>query len=166
MAAAPKARTKTKTERRATQAIRIEGLEELRDDLRAVDRKLGKELRFELNEKIAEPIAERAQELAAGLGGVHARVAPTIKASSSQSEAMVKGGGAKSPEFFGAEFGALQYPQFPGWKGNDDNAGYMLWPAIREKATDSSEALEEIMDTLLATVIGRQSGGDFSSSTG
>lgn len=33
---------------------------------------------------------------------------------------------------FGAEFGAIQYKQFEIWRGNQDDAGYFFWPAIRE----------------------------------
>lgn len=32
----------------------------------------------------------------------------------------------------GAEFGALQYKQFKPWKGNKDDAGYFLWPSVRD----------------------------------
>ena len=33
---------------------------------------------------------------------------------------------------FGAEFGSILYGQFPEWRGNKEDAGYFLWPAIRE----------------------------------
>ena len=32
----------------------------------------------------------------------------------------------------GAEFGSIQYKQFKMWRGNSDDAGYFLWPAIRQ----------------------------------
>src|SRR5512147_1301244 len=35
------------------------------------------------------------------------------------------------PWDFGAEFGSKRYKQFLPWRGNDDGAGYFLWPTVR-----------------------------------
>lgn len=32
----------------------------------------------------------------------------------------------------GAEFGAYRYRQFKTWRGNGEEAGYFLWPAVRQ----------------------------------
>lgn len=32
----------------------------------------------------------------------------------------------------GAEFGSYRYKQFKEWRGNQDEAGYFLWPALRQ----------------------------------
>jgi len=40
------------------------------------------------------------------------------------------------PWDMGAEFGSYQYRQFDRWRGNDDDAGYFLWPALRKFRDD------------------------------
>lgn len=35
------------------------------------------------------------------------------------------------PWDMGAEFGSYQYHQFNTWRGNGEEAGYFLWPAVR-----------------------------------
>lgn len=75
----------------------------------------------------AHRVRNMAQENARRQGGVAAKSAEDIK---------VAGPGVVSygqkPYNMGAEFGSYQYHQFQRWRGKGDDAGYFLWPAIRE----------------------------------
>lgn len=67
-----------------------------------------------------------AKEGAYREGGSAAKSAKDIKTSR---PGEVKYGG--KPYNYGAEFGSYRYKQFQTWRGNSDDAGYFLWPAIR-----------------------------------
>lgn len=115
--------------------LRVVGLREFTRELRALDRNLPREL-GRIGKKAAEVVVDEAQGNARNLGGVHRKSAPSIKASGSQRKVVIRGGGARFPFFWGAEFGAKQFAQFPSWRGNawqPDRAGigYMIHPAIR-----------------------------------
>lgn len=134
---------------------RAYGIKELRTALR----KLGtpdqmKELKA-ANQAAAQIIIDAAQGKASTR--LERRAAATLKAANTQQAAIRLGG---IPGALGAEFGAyhdqvrrgpsgvefLGYNQFKDWAGNDDKAGYFLWPAIREK---TPEVLELYADDLI-----------------
>jgi hypothetical protein len=67
-----------------------------------------------------------AKENARAEGGVAAKSAPDIRTGRLGE---VRFGG--KPYDMGAEFGSYRYHQFHAWRGNGDDSGYFLWPAIR-----------------------------------
>jgi len=50
----------------------------------------------------------------------------------------------------GNEFGALRYKQFPPWRGNGEEAGYALWPSIRENRDRVVEVYGDAIERLAA----------------
>lgn len=113
--------------------VHIEGLAEFRDGLRHYGRKYPLALTA-ANRKVAKEVGTAARSKAQSLGSVAAKTAPAVGWKASGTLASVTLDGVKAPYAFGAEFGALQYPQFKPWKGNGPEAGYFLYPTIREKS--------------------------------
>lgn len=73
--------------------------------------------------------------------------------------------GAGFPAAMGAEFGAAQnqlrntqrgpvrgWNQFPPWRGSAGDAGYFLWPTIREEQERIVEVIDESLEPLFARV--------------
>lgn len=127
------------------QGVRVQGLNELNRALREMG---GPELQKELKaagKQVAEKVAGDARTNAMSIGGVAAKVAPSIKASARNTGAGVSFGGSKYPFAGGAEFGSIQYKQFQPWRGNTSQAGYFLYPAIRE---NSDQIADEYLSAL------------------
>lgn len=131
------------------QGVRVVGL----NDLNRALRELGPDLQRELkrtNLDVAQIVADDARSAALQLGGVAAHVAPSIRASARNTAAGVSFGGAGYPMAAGAEFGAYQFKQFQPWRGNDENAGYFVYPAIRQDAdrieTEYGAAIDKLLD--------------------
>lgn len=143
-------------------AVRVEGLRELNKALKDI----GPEARAELKsaaQKVANLVAADAKAAASSLGGVAAKVAPSISPRAGiGGTAGVAFGGARFPMAGGAEFGAghdrmrnrksgqyVGYNQFPQWRGNGSGAGYFLYPTIRRDAdriiTEFTTALDEVV---------------------
>ena len=68
-----------------------------------------------------------AKTEAAAVGGVAAKASADLKPIGINT--VLYGGKGYSK---GAEFGSYQYKQFKMWRGNADDAGYFLWPALRQ----------------------------------
>jgi hypothetical protein len=88
----------------------------------------------------AGAIAKIARARGAGLGSVHRHAAPAIKAVNQAP--IIRLFGDAHPEVFGAEFGGGRRPttrQFPPWRGSGEDAGYMLFPTIRERTAATFE---------------------------
>lgn len=118
---------------------RVVGLDEFRKALKELGPQWPKEM-GRANKETATIVADAARIKASALGGVHRHVASSIKASAAARHAKVVGSG---PAFFGAEFGAKRYSQFPPWRGNQwahtqpaEGVGYMVQPAARDKAAE------------------------------
>lgn len=133
--------------RASDQGVRVQGLNELNKALRELG---GRELQKELKDvglSVAKKVANDAQGKAMSLGGVAAKVAPSIRAQASNTGAGVTFGGNAYPFAGGSEFGSLKYTQFQPYRGNDSNAGYYVYPAIRSNAdTIADEYLDAIYD--------------------
>jgi len=130
-------------------AVEVEGLAQFRRDLKDIDRNLPKELGQEFR-KISELIVTAASQKATLLGGVAAKAADAIKATSRSDSATVRLKASDKPYVLGAEFGGQRRPttqQFEPWRGSDENAGYFLYPAIRER--------EQEMLSMYAEAVGR-----------
>jgi hypothetical protein len=127
--------------------IRVEGLAELRADLKSLDSKLPREL-TKVGREVAKFVTADAKSAALTLGGVAAHVAPSLKPTATATSAGVKLDTAAFPEAAGAEFGGQRRDttmQFQPWRGSDSNAGYFLYPQIRANS-------ERIVDEFTAGV--------------
>lgn len=129
---------------------RVRGLDEFRAKLKKhSDRKqLEKELR-QANYSVAKLIEDRSKPVMSGLrGGMGPKAADTIKASRSTVAARLNIGGAV-PFALGVEFGAVRnvprsvggrtirgWNQFDDWRGSGDDAGYAVFPTIRESTDE------------------------------
>ncbi len=89
------------------EAIRIEGLSEFRNNLRAMDRAFPKALRLAFNES-ADIIVQSARPRVRRKTG---RAAGTVKVKSTQSYARVSGGGSKAPYYPWLDFGGHIAPR-------------------------------------------------------
>lgn len=119
-------------------------LAKLQRDLRDVAAGMD-EAAKEADHNSAELVAEKASSAAHALGGVAARVAPSINAQDGRAVF----GGPTYPEAKGAEFGALQFPQFKPWRGDGDGAGYFFTPSIRDTEDEVDQAYYDAVDDLL-----------------
>lgn len=137
-----------RSQRIKTGAIEVHGLAQLNRALRELDSDLPKELRS-TNKKVAEKVASGARGRAQSLGGVAAHVAPSLRATAGVRSAGVAGGGAAYPMFGGAEFGSYRYPQFKPWRGNGSDAGYFLYPEIRDEAPNIEDEYREALNDLI-----------------
>lgn len=128
--------------------VQVRGLNELNRALRRLGPDAQKELK-ETNRSVAEFVADDARAAAYTLGGVAAKVAPSIRPKGTNTGASVGFGGAGYPYAGGAEFGSIKYKQFKPWRGNGTDAGYFVYPAIRQDAnrieTEYTEALNDLM---------------------
>lgn len=131
--------------------VRIEGLRELNKALKELGPDFPREMR-KVNKEVATGVKDHAIRNALGQGGVAAHVAPSLKSSAGVNSAAVSLGGAAHPAAGGAEFGGQRRPttqQFKPWRGSDSNAGYFLYPAIRDDAdhiyNDYLEALDDLV---------------------
>lgn len=128
--------------------VKVDGLRELNNALRAVGKEAQGELR-DAGKKIAEAVADDARSNAYSLGGVAAKVAPSIRASAGVRSAGVGFGGAAFPFAGGAEFGSLRYKQFKPWRGNTSDAGYFVYPSIRSNSERIAEDYAGAVDDLM-----------------
>lgn len=131
--------------------VQVEGLRALNRSLRA----MGKEQQAELKKvglDVAEFVAQDAKGLAALLGGVAQKAAESIRPQGWTTGAGVSFGGAGYPFAAGAEFGAYRYKQFKPWRGSDSDAGYFLYPAIRQDVDRIQEAYEEGLNRVIKRV--------------
>lgn len=124
-------------------------MDELRADIRAAGREARRKM-AEANRKVGdELIVKPARDKARGQPTATQKLGDgtVIRAASrARATVVVLGGQASAPWALGAEFGAIAYPQFLPWTGSGDDAGYVLWPTIR----DQEEAIEELyLDTFV-----------------
>lgn len=75
----------------------------------------------------AATVMNWAKENARSEGSVMGKSSTDVRA---LGQGVVRYGG--KPYNMGAEFGSYRYHQFKTWRGNGDDAGYFLWPAIRK----------------------------------
>lgn len=120
----------------AHEQIKVEGLRDLQRDLRRMDKDAPREIRL-MHREVAEPVVATSVALAESLGGVAAKVAPSIRVLAEQRAVGLKFGGARYPMAMGANFGAYHnvdrigpsgrryvgYHQFPRWGGNQWTGG-------------------------------------------
>lgn len=147
--------------RRSGETVIVRGLDDLRRELRKIERNGGTDglsLLKNANNKVATHVVNKAQNRASGIGRLQSKAASTLRAGKAQARATVTGG-VGVPYFYGAEFGAYQnvprvrgsrsflgFNQFLVWKtpGNG-NAGYFLYPTMK---AESSRIIEMYGDEL------------------
>lgn len=138
--------------------VEVKGLADLRRELRRVNDQLPKEL-GNVNHKVAEYVIDRATGRAST--ALEHRAARTMSAARQQRAAIIRLGGAKNPEALGAEFGAGQniarqtsrgsvrgWNQFRPWRGSGPDAGYWLFPTIRQDTPQIIEMYLKMIDEL------------------
>lgn len=130
------------------QGVKVTGLAELNKALKALGPDVQKELKA-ANFEVGDMVAGDARSIALGLGGVAAKVAPSIKATKTQAGAAVSFGGAAYPFAGGAEFGSLKYKQFQPWRGNGSDAGYMVYPSIRQNVDRIEATYVDRLDDIM-----------------
>lgn len=140
-------------------SIKVRGLDELRKRLAGLD--LTDELKT-AGEYVAELVVDKAEPLMRGQGGMGARAARTLKANRSGKAATVTGGGPGVPFFAGVEFGAIRnvprrtprgpvlgWNQFKPWRGSGPDAGYAVYPTIRNSDREIVAVYEREIDRIL-----------------
>jgi len=121
-------------------------------DIGRLQQRLPKSLADE-DQAQAGRIAKKARGAASGLGGVHAKAAPGIKAINQRP--IIRLFVDEHPYILGAEFGGGRRPttrQFPPWRGKGDEAGYALYPTIREETEEGSEFLDSYAEVVQGPV--------------
>lgn len=104
------------------------------------------------DEAQAGDIAKRARARGHELGSVHGHAAPGLRAVNQAP--IVRLFVDEHPEILGAEFGGGRRPttrQFPPWRGKGEDAGYMLFPTIRER---TEELFEDRYAAIVQTAAG------------
>lgn len=119
--------------------VRLVGWSDFVRDLRRAQPELVKELR-RANRDIANEVRDESRDAARSESRQYAKAATGIQSRAFPDKAQIALNPNRFPWIFGAEFGSIQYKQFPAWRGNDSDAGYAVFPTIRDMS-------EEIADT-------------------
>lgn len=133
----------------ASLTIQFEGLADFRRDLKAIDPALVKELGREYK-TIGDMLRSEASDRALALGGVAAKAAPAVTSTARTQDVALRLRSAVAGEEFalGAEFGGGSRPttrQFQPWRGRGADAGYFLYPAIRDNSAQIIEQFEQVI---------------------
>lgn len=132
----------------ATKVIRgIAGLNRTLNSLPKVAQARIRDASVRIAGDIATEAQGRARSGTDGVAKVAKYVAPTIRATRDRVPVVRMGSAKKLPPrngrarvgdqqsvsaiMFGAEYGSAKSKQFSPWGGNDESAGYFLWPSIR-----------------------------------
>lgn len=110
------------------QKFRIEGVDELKAELKAINFEDGLK---DANYAAGMLVVDQADSRARALGRMQAKAAGSLRAGRANAKATVTIGGVSTPFALGAEFGSNQFRQFAPWRGSGSRAGYFLWPAVR-----------------------------------
>jgi hypothetical protein len=127
------------------EGIKVEGLKELRAELKKLD--LEGDLK-DANFAVAQLVSDAAKSRASGVSRLAARGARSLKPSRSGVAAQIRIGGPGAPEALGAEFGSSKFKQFKPWLGSGEDAGYFLWPTIRDKTPEVVEMYADAIDRI------------------
>lgn len=132
-----------------TGTVEVEGLRDLSRALKELGPDAQKELRS-ASKEVAGFVARDASSAAHSLGGVAAHVAPSIRAVGGVGGAGVSFGGSAYPMAGGAEFGSVRFKQFQPWRGSGSDAGYFVYPSIRQDSdrivTEFTHAVNKVIE--------------------
>lgn len=107
------------------QAVHVRGLRDFQAELRSTHARLPRAMTV-ANREIAETVAGNVQGKARQRGGVTRKAAPAVQGRGEQRGAKLVIAKGREYKFAdGAFFGAIQYPQFDEWVGNQH---FMPWP--------------------------------------
>lgn len=161
-------------------AIRVEGLRELRSALRSVDKALPKNLQVE-NKAFAQEVAGVVRGVYQGQHPAQSgRGAASIRGLASQSSASIALGSARAPYMLGQEFGANQRAslggrrygvaggrarsikkssmrQFPRYVPSDSGRGgrgYFMYPTLRARLPRLQQRYLEAIDRAFDRMVG------------
>ena len=131
-------------------SVKVEGLDQFRRELKklADDDQFANDLK-DANFEVASFVVERARSFA--FTPLQRKAAESLKAGRQAARAVVSGGGARYPFFAGAEFGSIQFEQFDPWRGSSYDAGYFLYPTIREQTPEIVEMYGEAIERITAS---------------
>ena len=128
--------------------VRVEGLKELRRELKAVDGDWNRQLQ-KVNKAIAEDVAEGTRAAFSSMGGSAPKVAGTVKALAQQARAQVKVGGkgnsVANQVAMGNLWGSQRFKQFP----RPAPAGYALYPTLASLRPDLEDRYLDMLDDLM-----------------
>lgn len=123
--------------------VKVQGLNDFRRQLKKIVQEGGVDgiaLLKEANFRIASMVADKAQGRASSVGKMQSRAASSLRPGRQQARAVISGGGARVPFFWGAEFGSLRYKQFETWKKpGGGNTGYFLFPTMKAESKNIIE---------------------------
>lgn len=128
--------------------VNVEGLAQLREALKAVSGDAAKELSA-AGKDVAQFVAEDARGAALGLGGVAAKIAPSIKAAAAAGGGAISLGGTAYPMAAGAEFGGQGRPTTQQFKPHLGRTGYAVYPTIRRDADRIESEFGSAIDDLM-----------------
>lgn len=124
----------------------VDGLAQLRRDLKAIEAQLPKELQ-RLNKRAAETVVPKAQAAyAARYQQRSGAGAGSIRALATQTKAQVAMGSARAPYMVGQEFGSNRWHQFPPY---NNGQGEFFYPAVRAAARDLPDTYANLLDELV-----------------
>jgi hypothetical protein len=137
-----------------TVGVRIDGVRETLAAFRALPKDASKELR-ETSLELSRKLALSAQAAGVAEGQQAALVAKTVRAVRDRVPAVVAGGvrrlgSRKAPAWkllFGAEFGSMQYRQFP--RLHTGRAGIWFFPTIEREATATAREWRAAADRII-----------------
>lgn len=133
--------------------IQVEGLKELRRDLKKIDKALPKRL-TRANKAFANQLVPSVraeyQRQHTGHGKRPGRGAKSIRATATQSRARILIGRESVPYMGGQEFGSDHYPQFRPWSGKGPGGkgskGKFLYPTVRAELPGLVDTYQDILD--------------------
>jgi hypothetical protein len=131
-----------------SEGVNVEGLAELRRALKAASDAAPKELNA-VSKDVATLVADDARGKAAGLGGVAAKVAPSISPSGTARGGAITLGGTSYPMALGAEFGGQGRPTTQQFKPHLGRTGYFVYPSIRANSDRIESEFSEKIDDLM-----------------
>ena len=152
---------------RSEDTVKVQGLDKFRRELKKIEESGGADgiaLLKEANYRVASMVVEKAQARASSIGPMQAKAAASLKPGRQQARAVVSGGGARVPFFYGAEFGAYRglrrtardsgrsfigHNQFLPWKkpGNG-NTGYFLFPTMKAETQNIIDMYGKELDKI------------------
>ena len=138
---------------RAPVGVQVQGLDELRRRLRRLGPEQSKRLGT-VNRAVAQLVVDAAKRRARLVSPQAAKASETLRALGAARAAQVALGSSRRGRGFelGAEFGSIRHRQFPAFRGSDRDAGYWLYPTIRDEEGRIVDAYGEALDDLIDDV--------------
>lgn len=102
---------------------------------RKLDKEVGSQLKKEVgktHKKLGDKPVNEIKKRANALGSGRVRIGRAAKSSATAAALTVRAGGGAYPDFAGQEYGSLRFKRFLPWKGNGDEAGYVIGDILRD----------------------------------